>query len=170
MMMSASLQKAQGTTNSGYTILKGLPSVGEELCHRLQFDGSADPNPGFCTSGAVVYAPSSSTIIFECGDVCQHGTNNQAEYTGLKLGLFHAKEFGIQRLLIEGDSELLVRQILGVYKVKHEGLKLLYKEVMDLIRLFEFVAIRHVYREFNTYADGITKQLHVTKKAYLKTT
>ena len=78
--------------------------------HLLQFDGGAVPNPGTCGSGAVIF-DSRGACLWEIGEYFDHGTNNEAEYRGLELGLTLALREGIRSIKIEGDSKLVISQI-----------------------------------------------------------
>lgn len=131
----------------------------------IQFDGGAVPNPGTCGSGAVLFN-SVGKCIWEVGEYCSYGTNNTAEYRGLELGLQMALDKGVRSLKIEGDSNLVIQQIAGKWKVRNDTLKVIYGRVMELIKKFDAVACRHVYREYNTRADSITNELQETKVSF----
>ena len=81
-------------------------------------------------------------------------TNNVAEYTALLKALEGAERLGAASLRIHADSELLVKQIKGEYKVRHANLKPLYEEAKKRLARFADVQIQHVRREFNTRADA----------------
>ena len=146
-------------TSTGYFIIKGK----EVDAHLLQFDGASEPNPGESCGGAVLFTPDRK-VVFERGEYIDYATNNQAEYTGLLVGLVSCVEQGIKNLLIEGDSKLVINQVAGKWKVKDSELKLFHAEIIKLMDHFDFVAIRHVYREYNTHADRLTNE-GVAKKA-----
>jgi len=158
---------------SSYTIIKGSPSTPEEACYLLQFDGLCEPNPGTATAGAVLYTPCSDgtrSILMERGEFMGPGTNNTAEYTGLLIGVKSAVDFGVKLLLIEGDSNLVVQQVSGNWKVANETLKPLHKEIRNLLQIhFDFVAIRHVYRDKNVRADAITNAVFKTRQSFYRT-
>lgn len=84
-----------------------------------------------------------------------HATNNVAEYSALIEALKLAEARGARDVDIQSDSELIVRQILGAYRVKHPDLKPLYKRAKEIIARFESFRIRHVRREENKHADGL---------------
>ena len=162
-------QKTEEKTKSGYLIIKGSSKTEEDECHLLQFDGLSEPNPGESTGGAVLFSPSERKILFERGEYIKYATNNQAEYTGLLIGLQSAVKYGVKKLLIEGDSNLIISQTAGIWKVKHDGLKELNKEVRDIIvDNFDFVGIRHVFRENNKHADALTNEVIKTKVSFLR--
>ena len=167
LMMNSS-QSSDKKTKSGYSIIKGSDTTEEESCYLLQFDGLAEPNPGISTGGAVVFSPFSRKVVFERGEFIDFATNNQAEYTGLLIGLQSASNIGIKHLLIEGDSQLVILQSEGKWKVKNEALKIFHTQVRGLLDTFEFVAIRHIYRDNNKYADKITNDVLKSRKSYYK--
>lgn len=134
-------------------------------CYLLQFDGGAVPNPGTCGSGAVIYNPLGKKIL-ERGRYIEYGTNNLAEYTGLEIGLELALREGFINLKIEGDSNLVINQIIGSWAVKAGGLKESHKRVMALLGQFNYVVGRHVYREFNSAADDLTNELQGTRASF----
>jgi len=153
-------------TSSGYAIIKGSCRP-EEQCHLLQFDGLSEPNPGTSTGGAVLFSPERA-IVCEVGKFIEYGTNNQAEYTGLLIGLKAALEKGVREILIEGDSQLVIFQTEGKWKVKNEILQVMNREARELISRFDFAAIRHVRRENNEYADRITNEVLLRGEGYYR--
>jgi ribonuclease HI len=167
-MMMKSSHSSEKNTKSGYSIIRGLDTTDEESCYLLQFDGLSEPNPGTSTGGAVMFYPNSRKVLFERGEFIDYATNNQAEYTGLLIGIKSAIDLGIKQLLIEGDSKLVILQSEGKWKVKSDNLKNLNKETRDLLTHFDFVAIRHVYRDNNQYADRITNDVLKSKKSFYK--
>lgn len=152
-------------SESDFVTLHGTP-IAASLCHLLQFDGSAQPNPGPATAAAVLFSPYPRTLVAEQGEFLGSTTNNQAEYVGLILGLRRAAEAGVRNLLIEGDSQLIVFQVQRKWKVNHAELRPRHAEVLALLPRFESVAIRHVRREFNAHADRITNLVQQTRKSY----
>lgn len=136
-----------------------------EECYLLQFDGGANPNPGPASSGAILYTPDRRPII-ERGVFHQRATNNMAEYGGLLVGLQLCLTHKVRFVVIEGDSQLVVRQLTGQYKVRDQTLAPYYQRVKDMLRMFEYVGIRHVYREENTEADRITKDVLYKRSGY----
>jgi ribonuclease HI len=138
--------------------------------HLLQFDGLAAPNPGEATAGAVIYLQAQQQqkqTLIERGEYIGHATNNYAEYTALLIGLQAATEEGIKALLIEGDSQLVINQVCGTWKINNAELKDIHTKIKELIASkFEYVAIRHVRREYNRAADKITNDVLVTKESF----
>jgi ribonuclease HI len=167
LMMKAT-QPSDKKTKSGFAIIKGSDKIQEESCYLLQFDGLSEPNPGTSTAGAVLFSPALRTVVFERGEFIEFATNNQAEYTGLIIGVKAAFEMGIKQLLIEGDSQLVVLQTEGKWKVKNDALKAINTEVRGLLSNFDFVAIRHIYREKNEHADRITNDVLKTRKSFFR--
>jgi ribonuclease HI len=147
--------------STDYSILKG--TLGES--YLLQFDGLSEPNPGTSTAGAVIFSPDKKPIL-ETGEFMNFATNNQAEYTGLYIGLKAAIELGVKDILIEGDSQLIINQTQGKWKVKNEGMRILHKKVCDLLPNFNSIGIRHIYRVKNTYADKITNDVLASRKSF----
>ena len=154
------------STETGYSIIKGASSVKESECYLLQFDGLAQPNPGEASSGAILYSPSREPV-YETGEYIKFATNNAAEYTGLIIGLRLALEKGVTNLLVEGDSQLIIFQAQGKWKVKNENLKKYNKEVCNLVSQFEFIAMRHIRRELNKDADRITNEVVKSKETFV---
>jgi ribonuclease HI len=122
----------------------------------IHIDGGSRGNPGPAAFAFVIETPDRPAIE-EKGYLGQT-TNNIAEYTGLVRALEHARKLGARRLLIHSDSELLVKQMNGVYKVKHPGLLPLYDEANQLRREFDAVTLRHVRREHNKRADRLCNE------------
>lgn len=123
----------------------------------LHTDGAARGNPGPAGAGAVLYDATGeeiATVVQYLGET----TNNQAEYQALLLGLDKAIELKIESIEIKMDSELIVRQIQGLYKVKHEGLRPLYLAVMEKLKQFKAFKISHVRRELNKRADELSNE------------
>src|ERR1019366_10570831 len=81
-----------------------------------------------------------------------------AEYTGLVKALEHARELGGKKLIVNSDSELMVKQLNGQYKVKNEGLRPLYQQAVALRKQFEAVTIKHIYRDQNSQADALCNE------------
>lgn len=121
-------------------------------------DGGSRGNPGPAASGAVLY-DETGEIIREVGTFLGVATNNVAEWTGLITGLEAALELGIDELSVKLDSELVVKQVAGVYRVKHEGLIPLHAKAKALMRKFGKVEVRHVRRKENAAADALVNQV-----------
>jgi ribonuclease HI len=87
-----------------------------------------------------------------------HATNNVAEYEGLLMGLEALLRLGKKRIRVQSDSQLLVRQLNGEYRVKDEKLKALFQKAMSLLRQFDAYRILHVPRELNKLADRLANK------------
>ncbi len=120
----------------------------------VNVDGGARGNPGPAAIGAVVRLPDGE-VLEERGERIGKATNNVAEYKAVLLGIERALELGASELEIVGDSELIVRQVKGEYKVKDATLRGLHAEVKQALGPFERWSIRHVRREQNAEADRL---------------
>lgn len=120
-------------------------------------DGASSGNPGDASIGVVIqdkrhiYQETISQYIGQA-------TNNVAEYRALLMALKRAKDLGGEKFSVKSDSELLVKQIKGVYKVKNDALKELNSQAQAFIKNFKFFSIEHVRREYNKEADKLAKQ------------
>jgi ribonuclease HI len=119
-------------------------------------DGGSRGNPG--PAGYGVHIEQADGTIVELKEFIGTTTNNVAEYTGLLAALRWAAEHGASPLLIRSDSELLVKQLRGEYRVKNPGLQPLYEEARALIRRIGRVTFDHVRREFNKDADRLANE------------
>lgn len=120
-------------------------------------DGAARGNPGPAGTG-VVLTDENGITVFEDGRFLGAMTNNQAEYVALVDGLKKALELDFSNLSIAMDSELIVKQIKGDYRVKNHGLKPYFKAAMDLLDKFDEFSIRHIPREENRTADRLANR------------
>ena len=124
---------------------------------RLSTDGGARGNPGPAAFGYVLEAED-GTILDARGERIGVATNNVAEYRALIAGLEKAVELGVTELDVVSDSELLVRQMTGVYKVKNKALVELSLEASRLARQLGRVTYRAVPREHNELADRLVNE------------
>ena len=120
-------------------------------------DGGARGNPGPAGYG-VVLEDESGAKVAELTEFLGVRTNNFAEYAGLIAALAYAAAHQPQGLLVVSDSELLVKQMKGQYKVKSPDLQPLHKRATDLVRQLGWFDIRHVRREQNKEADRLANQ------------
>jgi ribonuclease HI len=120
-------------------------------------DGASRGNPGQAGAGIAILDEQGSELV---GTSLYLGkcTNNEAEYRALLFGLDTCAEFGRGRLKIHLDSELIVKQIRGEYKVKHPNLKQLHQKVMQKLKDFSGFSITHVRREKNSRADELANK------------
>jgi ribonuclease HI len=125
--------------------------------YTAHIDGGARGNPGPSGYGAVI-EDSSGRKVAELSEYLGHQTNNYAEYQGLLGVLHYATEHSLSALKVVSDSELMVRQLKGIYKVKHPELRKLYDEAQALIRKLRHFEIRHAMREHNQEADRLANE------------
>lgn len=127
----------------------------------MRADGGSRGNPGPAASGAVLYKKKG--VEWEEIDTSTKyvgvTTNNVAEYTAIVIGLMMAQKHKVDSLRVELDSELAVRQLTGVYKIKQPHLRELAEEVWSLVEEFEEVDFNHIRREKNTRADELVNQV-----------
>ena len=130
---------------------------------KINIDGGSRGNPGPGAS-AYVICDMQGKILAQEGYFMPHCTNNQAEYTALKLVLIKAKELGATELFIESDSLLLVKQFLGEYKIKNPDLAARMAIIRRLAEPFT-VHIKHVLREFNKAPDALANKAMDAKQS-----
>lgn len=118
----------------------------------VHIDGAARGNPG---PAAIAYVIATPAGPIEHAETLGNATNNTAEYTALVRVLHRAAELGLRRLVIHSDSELMVKQMAGEYRVKNADLKELYDQAQELLPRFANVELRHVRREANKRADEL---------------
>src|SRR5262245_59902043 len=123
----------------------------------IHIDGAARGNPGPAAFAYVIGRDGAPAI--EAAECLVRATNNVAEYTALVRALERAAALGAKRRLIRSDSELLVKQMNGQYRVKNEQLLPLYEEARRLARSFDIVTLTHVRREQNKRADELCNQV-----------
>ena len=121
----------------------------------VNIDGGARGNPGPAGAGVVIRTDDDQTAIYEGGLFLGRATNNVAEYSGMLAGLEQAHRLGATRVRVVSDSQLMVRQMNGVYRVKNAGLLPLYEKARRLAGRFEQCAFEFVRREQNTEADRL---------------
>jgi ribonuclease HI len=120
----------------------------------VNVDGGARGNPGPAAIAAIVQGPGGE-VLEERGERIGRATNNVAEYRALLLGIELAAAHGASELELVGDSELIVRQVEGRYKVKDATMRELHAEVKRALQPFGRWSIRHVRREHNANADRL---------------
>jgi ribonuclease HI len=123
---------------------------------KIFIDGGAQGNPGPAGAGVVI-CDENGKIIKKISQFLDKETNNQAEYHALILALVWGKKLGGQNLEIYSDSELLVRQMRGEYKIKNLNIKPLYTAVKFILPFFKQVLFFHIPRERNKEADKLVK-------------
>jgi ribonuclease HI len=123
----------------------------------VNVDGGARGNPGPAAIAAVVAEPGGE-VIEARGEVIGTATNNVAEYRALLLGIQLAKDAGASEAEFIGDSELVVKQVRGEYRVKDGGLKPLHAQVKQALSAFDRWKISHVRRAHNAAADALVNE------------
>jgi ribonuclease HI len=123
----------------------------------VNVDGGARGNPGPAAVAAVASKPDGE-VVDSRGEAIGTATNNVAEYRALLLGIELAREHGASEVELIGDSELIVKQVNGEYKVKDAGLRPLHAQVRAALEGFDRWSIRHVRREQNAAADALVNE------------
>ncbi|MEE9217933.1 MAG: ribonuclease HI family protein [Acidobacteriota bacterium] len=133
---------------------------------RIFIDGGARGNPGPAGYGMQVTGPEGDVLGSYFGYLGVQ-TNNVAEYHALLAALEHARHRGWKRLWIGSDSELLVRQFQGEYRVKNAGLRALFERCRELVSSFEELTVEHLPRERNAEADALANRAMNLKESNL---
>jgi len=123
----------------------------------IQFDGGSRGNPGPAACGVVITTADGITLA-ALGKYLGRATNNVAEYTGLITGLQEAQKLGAKKLIIRGDSELVIKQMRGEYRVKNPDMKTLYDRAQTLAGEFASVQYTHNLRHHNEIADRLANK------------
>lgn len=119
-------------------------------------DGASRGNPGLASCGVFIIAPNGTEHSFK--KFLGEFTNNQAEYQALLLALTHLVHLKAQHVVIKADSELMVRQLNGIYRVKNEKILPLFAEAIRLSKQFKTIEFKHIPREQNKEADRLANQ------------
>ena len=122
--------------------------------YTLYFDGCSKGNPGKAGAGFTIFKDNEE-IIYKSIYVGDKETNNKAEYTGLFEGLKYALQENINCIHVKGDSNLVIKQMKGEYKVKSENIQTIYQNTKRLSLQFESITFEHVYRKYNQRADEL---------------
>jgi ribonuclease HI len=125
--------------------------------YRANIDGGSRGNPGPAAYGVVI-RDGRGEIVAKLKKYIGRMTNNVAEYYGLIAAMDYAQSHTIRALRIESDSELLVKQMRGQYKVKSEDLRPLFERALKMSKTFDSFRIEHVYREENREADALANE------------
>ena len=133
------------------------PERKQIACFHANIDGGSRGNPGPAAYG-VVMRDGRGEVVARLKKYIGQNTNNVAEYFGLIAALDYVQTHGIRALHVESDSELLVKQMRGQYKVKSEELKPLFERAKKMSQTLEMFRIEHVYREQNREADALVNQ------------
>jgi ribonuclease HI len=119
-----------------------------------EVDGASRGNPGPASYAVIIHRPDGS-VVYQLGKYLGRATNNVAEYFALITALDYCATSNISRLRVRSDSELLVRQMQGRYKVKSESLKPLHERAIRQSKGLAYFAIEHIPRELNSEADAL---------------
>jgi ribonuclease HI len=123
----------------------------------VHVDGGARGNPGPAAAAAVLSTPDGE-VVDEAHELLGRVTNNVAEYRGLLLGLARAQELGADEVEVVNDSELVAKQVNGLYKVKHPDMRPLHRQAVESLRAFKRWTVRSVPRAQNADADALVNQ------------
>ncbi len=132
----------------------------------IHIDGASRGNPGEASFGVHVTRPDGAEVAGLYGYLGR-ATNNVAEYQALLHALRYALEHGCRRVRVFSDSELVVKQVAGAYKVKHPDMIPLHREATGLLRRFESASLSHVRREKNREADALANRALDEKQSKL---
>ena len=133
------------------------PKPGAAAACRLNIDGASRGNPGPAAYG-VLSRDANGAAVAKLKKYIGRFTNNVAEYYGLIAAMDYAQSHDIRAIRIESDSELLVKQMRGLYKVKSADLQPLYERAQKMSKGFDSFRIDHVYREQNREADALANE------------
>jgi ribonuclease HI len=138
-----------------FTMQAAYEARASQPTYVVNFDGCSKGNPGAAGAGAVLYENGREIQVATkyVGDRC---TNNEAEWMGLLLGLALCTDRGIKRVKVLGDSQLVIRQIQGLYEVRHPVLSQYYSIAKRLLRGFDAIEFDHVPRAANARADELS--------------
>jgi len=121
----------------------------------IHTDGGARGNPGPAAAGVSIVDAATGEAVHEAGYYLGETTNNVAEYQGLLRALAKAQQLGATRVSVRSDSQLMVRQIHGQYRVKSEALRPLFRDVIKHLQAMEAWDVEHVRRAGNQRADQL---------------
>jgi len=145
------------TPRSGGLFGEAPPERKPVAAYQANVDGGSRGNPGPAAYGVVIRDPKGD-VVARLKKYIGQNTNNVAEYFGLIAALDYAQTHGIRALRVESDSELMVKQMRGIYKVKSGDLQPLHERARKMSQTFESFRIDHVYREQNREADALANQ------------
>jgi ribonuclease HI len=124
----------------------------------LYCDGASRGNPGSAAVGYALFDSDGNEVFGRGQYLGEKITNNVAEYESLLRGMREASALGVHQLCVRMDSQLVVRQVEGVYRVRHAGLQPLFQAVLQARNAFDSFRIEHVAREHNRRADALANQ------------
>ncbi len=132
-----------------------MPEGAPGLEVELYCDGASRGNPGPAGAGALLKEKAGGRVLARLSRGLGRATNNEAEYAALLLGLEEARRMGAARISVRADSELVVKQINGEYRVRHPVMRQRHQEAMRLLATFTAWEARHIPRELNSEADRL---------------
>jgi len=150
-------RRSPATHSNGLFADAEMETKPRPAAYQANIDGGSRGNPGPASYGVVV-RNERGEIVAKLKKYIGRMTNNVAEYYGLIAALDYAQSSGVRALRIESDSELLVRQMRGHYKVKSPDLRPLFERAKKMSQTFESFRIDHVYREQNAEADALANE------------
>src|SRR6266404_6678091 len=133
------------------------PKPAAAAAYRANIDGGSRGNPGPAAYGVII-RDGSGEVVAKLKKYIGRLTNNVAEYYGLIAALDYAESHSVRAIRVESDSELLVKQMRGQYKVKSEDLRPLFERAQKMSKAFDPFRIEHVYREQNREADALANE------------
>lgn len=137
------------------------PCEEQEPEAEIYCDGASSGNPGHAGIGVIIRVKADNERLRENCNISEYigvTTNNVAEYSALLRGIKEALSLGLNRVEVFLDSELLVKQIGGIYRIKSAKLKPLWEETLNTLRKFDSYRITHIRRELNKDADSLAKK------------
>jgi ribonuclease HI len=132
--------------------------AGAGLAVDLYCDGASRGNPGPASAGALLLEQGTGKTLARLGKRLGKATNNEAEYGALLLGLQEALRLGAASITVHADSELVIKQVKGIYRVKHPVMQQKHQEALRLLAQFKVWRAVHVPREKNAEADRLANQ------------
>ena len=145
--------------------LTNSQSISADKTYILRFDGGSRGNPGIAGSGMVLYDSEDGSEVWSgCQYLGDHLTNNEAEYAGLITGLQCARSLGVENIVAQGDSKLILQQVEGKWKVKAVHLRQYYDEAISLSKEFASFQTCHIERARNARADELANEAMDTKE------
>jgi ribonuclease HI len=136
---------------------EAAPEAKPAAAYRINIDGGSRGNPGPAAYGVLI-RDANGVVVAKLKKYIGRFTNNVAEYYGLIAAMDYAQSHGVRAIRIESDSELLVKQMRGQYKVKSVDLQPLYERAQKMSKAFDSFRIDHVYRELNREADALANE------------
>ena len=124
----------------------------------VHIDGGASGNPGPAAAGVIIRDAEDGQVLQQFAQFLGRATSNVAEYRALLAALRAARALGAEQVQVNSDSELLVRQMTGQYRVRNPGLRVLFEEALALVGGFSRCTFRHVPREQNAEADRLVRR------------